>query len=237
MPATYVNIWDPIRKLLAGTPVARQRGYGAGRFSFNTRGGRCDECDGNGVTVAEMSFLPDVVMTCETCQGARFSPETLDARWRGLSAADLLDLDVQAALRVFEPVRKVARPLGLMDELGLGYLRLGQPSHTLSGGEAQRLKLAAELGKSARSGPSLYVLDEPTTGLHRADVARLVAMLQRLVDRGDTVVVIEHQPDLIAASDWVVDLGPEGGSAGGRIIAEGPPAAIVAADTATGRAL
>ena len=237
VPATYVGIWDPIRKLLAGTPEARAAGYTASRFSFNTKGGRCPECEGNGVRVAEMSFLPDVVMPCETCSGARFSPETLRVRWRGLSAGEILGLDVSAARRVFEPVRKVEAPLAVLEELGLGYLHLGQPSHTLSGGEAQRLKLVSELGKRARGGGSLYVLDEPTTGLHRADVVRLVGMLQRLVERGDSVVVIEHQPDLIQASDWVVDLGPEGGLEGGRIVAEGPPEAIIAAETATGAAL
>ncbi|MCA9536095.1 MAG: ATP-binding cassette domain-containing protein, partial [Myxococcales bacterium] len=238
VPATYIDIWDVIRGLLAGTPEARARGYAATRFSFNTAGGRCEACAGNGSSVAEMSFLPDVVVPCDTCRGARFDEATLRVRWRGLDAGALLDLDVTSALRVFESVPKVRRPLELLADLGLGYLRLGQPSHTLSGGEAQRLKLVSELSKASGAGPTLYVLDEPTTGLHRDDVTRLVEVLQRFVERGDSVVVIEHHPDLIHAADWVVDLGPEGGAGGGQVVVAGSPDAVMACvDSHTGRAL
>jgi excinuclease ABC subunit A len=234
VPATYVGVWDEVRRLLAGTPEARSRGYSASRFSFNVAGGRCTGCDGQGALTVEMAFLPDVLVPCEDCGGLRFGPETLEVRWHDRSAGELLDMDVGEAARFFAPVPKVCRPLALMDELGLGYLKLGQPSNTLSGGEAQRLKLVSEVG-AVQSGPTLYVMDEPTTGLHRDDVWRLVGLLDRLVERGDTVVVIEHQPDVILAADWVVDLGPEGGEGGGRIVAEGPPEAI--RDTATGHAL
>lgn len=237
VPATYIDLWNPIRALLAGTPEARARGFEPTRFSFNTKGGRCEACEGNGSSVAEMSFLPDVIVPCETCRGARFDEATLAVRWRGLDAGALLDLDVSSAIRVFESVPKVRKPLELLADLGLGYLRLGQPSHTLSGGEAQRLKLVSELSKAAGAGPTLYVLDEPTTGLHRDDVSRLIEVLQRFVDRGDSVVVIEHHPDLIGAADWVVDLGPEGGEGGGFIVAEGSPADIAASGSHTGRAL
>ncbi|MCB9658954.1 MAG: excinuclease ABC subunit UvrA [Sandaracinaceae bacterium] len=226
VPATYIDVWNVVRELLAGTKEARARGFAATRFSFNTAGGRCETCAGNGSSVAEMSFLPDVVLPCDACGGARFDETTLAVRWRGLSASALLDLDVASAVRVFESVPKVRRPLELLLDLGLGYLRLGQPSHTLSGGEAQRLKLVSELGKAAGTGPTLYVLDEPTTGLHRDDVRRLIDVLQRFVDRGDTVVVIEHHLDLIHAADWAVDLGPEGGEGGGAITFAGTPSAL-----------
>jgi len=222
VPATYVGVWDEMRKLLAGTPEARARGYGPGRFSFNTPEGRCPVCDGNGALTAEMAFLPDVLLPCDACGGMRFTPETLEVTLHGLSAGQILDLEIEEATEVFRQVHRVAQPLQLLADLGLGYLRLGQASNTLSGGEAQRLKLVAELGTSA-SGATLYVLDEPTTGLHRDDVTRLIALLGRFVDRGDTVVVIEHHPDVMLVADHVVDLGPEGGAGGGRVVTQGTP--------------
>ncbi|MBX7192532.1 MAG: ATP-binding cassette domain-containing protein [Sandaracinaceae bacterium] len=238
VPATYVGVWDEIRKLLAQTPEARARGYDAGRFSFNVaHGGRCPTCEGNGQLTLEMAFLPDVYVPCETCRGMRFSDETLAPKLHGASAGELLRMEIEDAAKVLSAVPKVAAPLALLDDLGVGYLELGQPSNTLSGGEAQRVKLVAELATSAK-GRTLYVLDEPTTGLHRDDVARLVRVLERFVERGDTVVVIEHQLDVILAADWVIDLGPEGGDAGGRIVACGTPEEIAAReDSHTGRAL
>ncbi len=238
VPATYVGVWDEIRKLLAGTPEARARGYDAGRFSFNvSHGGRCPTCEGNGQLTIEMAFLPDVYVPCETCRGMRFSEETLAPKLHGASAGQLLRMEIEDAAKVLSAVPKVAAPLSLLDDLGVGYLELGQPSNTLSGGEAQRVKLVAELASSAK-GRTLYVLDEPTTGLHRDDVARLLRVLERFVARGDTVVVIEHQLDVILAADWVIDLGPEGGEAGGRIVASGTPEQIAANEEShTGRAL
>ncbi len=237
VPATYVGVWDELRRLFAKTPEARARGYEASRFSFNVaHAGRCPTCQGNGILTVEMAFLPDVHLPCETCDGMRFTRETLAPTIHGASAGALLRMEIEQAAGVLAAIPKVARPLELLTELGLGYLELGQPSSTLSGGEAQRLKLVAELGASA-SGPTLYVLDEPTTGLHRDDVTRLIKVLNRFVERGDTVVVVEHQLDVILACDWVIDLGPEGGAAGGRIVAEGPPERIARAGTHTGRAL
>jgi excinuclease ABC subunit A len=226
VPATYISIWDIVRKLLAGLPEARARGYSASRFSFNTTAGRCSSCEGQGALCVEMAFLPDVLVPCEACKGQRFGPETLEVRWQGLSAGELLDLDVSQAAELFHVIPKIAQPLRLLDTLGLGYLKLGQPSNTLSGGEAQRLKLVAELGVR-QGGHGLYVMDEPTTGLHRDDVMKLLGLLERLVDRGDTVVVIEHHTDVMLAADWLVDLGPEGGDDGGRIVYAGPPADIL----------
>ncbi len=237
VPATYVDVWDELRKLLAATPEARARGWGPSRFSFNTDDGRCPACKGNGALKVEMAFLPDVHLPCEECRGNRFTDETLEVRLHGLSAGEILALDLEQAAEVFAAIPRVAKPLALLNELGLGYLKLGQPSNTLSGGEAQRLKLVAELGTSA-SGPTLYVLDEPTTGLHRDDVRRLASVLERFVERGDTVVVIEHHPDVIAAADWIVDLGPEGGEGGGRVVVEGPPERVAAHEkSATGAVL
>ncbi len=238
VPATYVGVWDEIRKLLAQTPEARARGYDAGRFSFNVaHGGRCPTCEGNGQLTIEMAFLPDVYVPCETCRGMRFSEETLAPKLHGVSAGELLRMEVEDAAKVLAAVPRVAGPLALLDELGVGYLELGQPSNTLSGGEAQRVKLVAELATSAK-GRTLYVLDEPTTGLHRDDVARLVRVLERFVERGDTVVVIEHQLDVVLAADWVIDLGPEGGEAGGRVVACGTPEDVAACEAShTGRAL
>ena len=218
--------WNAVRQLLAGTPEARARGYTASRFSFNVEEGRCPEFKGQGSIHVEMAFLPDVDVHCETCNAMRFTPETLSVRWQGLNAGELLALEVSEAVEVFSPVKTIRQPLELLDELGLGYLHLGQPSNTLSGGEAQRIKLVSELAAGLNAGPTLYVMDEPTTGLHRDDVDRLLGVLDRLVDRGDTVVVIEHHPDVMLAADWIVDLGPEGGIEGGRVVAEGTPESI-----------
>ena len=220
------------------TPEARARGFGPARFSFNTgAGGRCQACEGQGSVSHEMSFLPDVTTPCEACGGMRFDAPTREVRYHGLDVGEVLHLTVEEAREVFSAMPRVASPLQCLVELGVGYLQLGQGSHTLSGGEAQRLKLAAELTASARHEPTLYVLDEPTTGLHLSDVEKLVRFLGRLVDRGDTLVVIEHHPAVIAAADHVVELGPEGGEAGGRIVAEGPPARVARKDTATGQVL
>jgi excinuclease ABC subunit A len=238
IPATFLGIWDDIRKLFAGMPDAKTRGYTAARFSFNTAaGGRCPTCEGQGVISHEMSFLPDVVTTCEACSGARFEPATLDVRYLGVSIGDILNRTAEAAAELFSSHPKIREPLTTMCDLGIGYLRLGQGSHTLSGGEAQRLKLTEELCSSARSKPTLYVLDEPTTGLHLSDVKRLVAVLDRLVQRGHTLVVIEHHPVVIAAADHVIELGPEGGEGGGKVVAEGSPEVIARRATATGRVL
>ncbi len=237
VPATYVGVWDEIRKLFAATPAARTRGYTASRFSFNVEAGRCPACEGQGVITAEMSFLPQVLATCQACHGLRFNAETLDVRLHDRSAGQMLQMHIDQARDVLAAVPKVRRPLDLLCQLGLGYLTLGQPSNTLSGGEAQRLKLVSELA-TVNSGPTLYVMDEPTTGLHREDVYRLMAVLSELVERGDTVLVIEHHPDVIIAADWVIDLGPEGGVDGGTIVAQGTPEQIMACPQShTGAAL
>jgi excinuclease ABC subunit A len=225
VPATYVGMFDTLREIFAKTTEARARGFGVDRFSFNASAGRCAECEGQGRVKVEMAFLPVVEVACEGCGGARFDRTTLEARFSGRSIADVLALTVREAREIFAHVPKLSRCLELLEEVGLGYLQLGQPSTQLSGGEAQRIKLVRELSKKSR-GRALFVRDEPTPGRHAADVAKLVRALQRLVDRGDTVVVIEHNLDVIAAADLVYDLGPEGGSRGGVIVASGRPEEI-----------
>ena len=224
-PATYIGVMDDLRRIMAMAPLAKMRGYGPGRFSFNMAEGRCAACDGRGSIKVEMHFLPDVWITCETCGGRRFNRQTLEVRYRGRTIADMLEMEVSEALPFFANHSAVRRRLQLLEDVGLGYMKLGQASTTLSGGEAQRIKLARELSLRVR-GKALYLLDEPTTGLHFDDVARLVSVLHRLVDAGHTVVVIEHNEDVLKSADWIIDLGPEGGTGGGRIVAEGPPEAI-----------
>ena len=226
-PATYTGIFDAIRKLFATTKEARMRGWQPGRFSFNVKGGRCEVCAGQGVRRIEMHFLPDVFVTCDTCNGTRYDPQTLDVLWRGRTIADVLSMTIEEAAGFFEAHAPVHRMLTCLDQVGLGYLELGQTAPTLSGGEAQRVKLAKELGAS-RQGVVLYALDEPTTGLHFADVERLLSVLQRLADRGHTLIVIEHNLDVIKAADWIIDLGPEGGAGGGMLVASGPPSTVAA---------
>jgi excinuclease ABC subunit A len=234
-PATYCGILDPLRQLYASTPGARERGWEAGRFSFNTAGGRCETCEGRGATLVEMHFLPDVWVLCDSCKGRRFRRETLEVRYGGLSIADALTLRADEALEKFQRQRVIARGIQAIVDVGLGYLSLGQPGNTLSGGEAQRVKLAAELVQ--RKGHVVYVLDEPTTGLHLDDVAALVGVLHRLVEAGHTVITIEHHVEMLKQADWIVDLGPEAGAGGGLVVGQGPPAAIAKLDTPTGRAL
>jgi len=221
-PATYTKVFDQIRQLFAGTPEARARGYKPGRFSFNVKGGRCEACQGEGVLKVEMHFLPPVYVTCDVCKGRRYNRETLDIQYKGKSISDVLDMTIEEALEFFENIPSLRRKLQLLMDVGLGYLRLGQPAPTLSGGEAQRIKLARELAKKER-GRTLYLLDEPTTGLHMDDIKKLIDVLQRLVDRGNTVVVIEHNLDVIKSADWIIDLGPEGGDRGGEVVAVGTP--------------
>ncbi|RMG48951.1 MAG: excinuclease ABC subunit UvrA [Acidobacteria bacterium] len=224
-PATYVGVFAPIRELFAAVPEARARGYKPGRFSFNVRRGRCEACEGCGVVRIEMHFLPDMFVTCEECGGRRYAPETLEILWRGKSIADVLDMTVEQARSFFANVPQVERKLATLEAVGLGYIRLGQQATTLSGGEAQRVKLAKELSRRA-TGRTLYILDEPTTGLHFEDVRKLLDVLMKLRDDGNTIVVIEHNLDVIKSADWIIDLGPEGGDAGGRIVACGPPEAV-----------
>jgi excinuclease ABC subunit A len=221
-PATYTDLFTPIRELYSLTPEAKVRGYKPGRFSFNVRGGRCETCKGDGQIKIEMHFLPDVYVPCETCKGARYNRETLEVRFKGKSISDVLAMSVEEALSFFAKIPKLRRKLQTLHDVGLDYVKLGQPATTLSGGEAQRVKLAKELSKVA-TGRTLYILDEPTTGLHFADIEKLLDVLQRLVDSGNTVLVIEHNLDVIKQADWIVDLGPEGGEAGGEIVAAGTP--------------
>jgi excinuclease ABC subunit A len=236
-PATYTGVWDDIRRVFAGTKPARQRGYGPGRFSFNAKRGRCEACAGQGIRRIEMNFLPDLEVTCPVCRGARFNRQTLAVRYRERSIADVLAMDIDGAASFFENHSSIHRALTTLADVGLGYLTLGQPSTTLSGGEAQRIKLATELARPA-AGHTLYILDEPTTGLHSDDIRRLLGVLGRLVEQENTVLVIEHNLDVIKSADWVIDLGPEGGAGGGRIVAVGTPEDVAACDAShTGRFL
>jgi excinuclease ABC subunit A len=221
-PATYTKMFDHIRKLFAATTEAKVRGYQPGRFSFNVKGGRCEACAGDGTIKIDMQFLPDVYVPCEVCGGRRYNRETLEVRYRGKNIGEVLDMSAEEALGFFQSLPTIAHHLQTLVDVGLGYVRLGQPATTLSGGEAQRVKLAAELRKRA-TGQTVYILDEPTTGLHFEDVRRLLSVLHRLVDKGNTVIVIEHDLDVVKTADWIIDLGPEGGSGGGRVVAEGAP--------------
>ncbi len=221
-PATYTNVFTPIRELFASLPESKMRGYKPGRFSFNVKGGRCEACRGDGTIKIEMHFLPDVYVKCEVCHGRRYNRETLQIEYKGKNIADVLDMTVEEALEFFAHIPAIKRKLQTLYDVGLGYLRLGQPAPTLSGGEAQRVKLSKELSRIA-TGKTMYILDEPTVGLHAADVARLINVLNRLVSKGNTVVVIEHNLDVIKVADHVIDLGPEGGDRGGEIVAEGTP--------------
>jgi excinuclease ABC subunit A len=237
-PATYIGFYDSIRDLFADTEVARERGYKAGRFSFNVKGGRCEECQGEGVITTQLYFMPDVEVLCGACKGARFNPDTLEVTVRGKTIDDILNMSVEEGAKFFASEPSIGKKIELLDELGLGYLTLGQSSTTLSGGEAQRVKIATELGKLQRARHTLYILDEPTTGLHLADVERLLEALTRLVDAGHTVLLIEHHLDVIQTADHVIDLGPEGGHAGGEVVVEGPPEKIAASKRShTGRFL
>ncbi|GIW54779.1 MAG: hypothetical protein KatS3mg082_1183 [Nitrospiraceae bacterium] len=221
-PATYTGLFTFIRDLFSNLPESRVRGYKPGRYSFNVKGGRCEACQGDGLIKIEMHFLPDIYVTCEVCKGQRYNRETLDIRYKGRSIADVLDMTVDEALEFFEHIPLIKAKLQTLHDVGLHYIKLGQSATTLSGGEAQRVKLSRELSKRA-TGRTLYILDEPTTGLHFADIQRLLDVLNRLVEAGNTVVVIEHNLDVIKNADWIIDLGPEGGDHGGEIVAEGTP--------------
>jgi excinuclease ABC subunit A len=224
-PATYTGLWTPLRDLFAELPESKMRGYRSGRFSFNVKGGRCEACEGQGVLQIQMQFMPDIYVTCDVCHGTRFNRETLQVRYKGRNIAEVLDMTVTEAMAFFKDIPSIARKLQTLEEVGLGYIRLGQPATTLSGGEAQRVKLSRELSKRA-TGRTIYVLDEPSVGLHHADVHKLIHVLNKLVDDGNTVVVIEHHLDIIKVADWIIDLGPEGGEGGGRIVAQGTPEQI-----------
>ncbi|MDQ4115918.1 MAG: excinuclease ABC subunit UvrA [Actinomycetota bacterium] len=226
-PATYTGVWDKIRKLFAATTEAKVRGYQEGRFSFNVKGGRCEACTGDGTIKIEMNFLPDVYVPCEVCRGARYNRETLEVHYKGKTVADVLDMPIEEAAEFFAPITSISRYLRTLVDVGLGYVRLGQPAPTLSGGEAQRVKLSSELQKRS-NGKTVYILDEPTTGLHFDDIRKLLAVIQGLVDKGNTVIVIEHNLDVIKTSDWIIDMGPEGGSGGGTVVAEGTPEQVAA---------
>jgi excinuclease ABC subunit A len=236
-PATYTDLFAPIRDWFAELPESRARGYKSGRFSFNVKGGRCEACQGDGVLKIEMHFLPDVYVTCDTCKGKRYNRETLDIRFRDKTIADVLAMTVDEAVPYFSAQPRIRDRLKILQQVGLGYIALGQQATTLSGGEAQRIKLSKELARRA-TGRTLYILDEPTTGLHFEDVRKLLEVLHALVDQGNTVVVIEHNLEVIKTADWILDLGPEGGDGGGRIVAEGTPEDIAAcAESHTGRFL
>ena len=236
-PATYTSVFDDIRDLFAKTSEAKMRGYQKGRFSFNVKGGRCEACKGDGIIKIEMHFLPDVYVPCEVCHGTRYNSETLEVRYKGKNIAEVLEMTIEDAVEFFENVPKIARKLQTIIDVGLGYMTLGQPATTLSGGEAQRMKLASELHKR-QNGHNFYILDEPTTGLHADDIARLLVVLERLVEAGNTVLVIEHNLDVIKVADYVIDLGPEGGAGGGTILATGTPEDIAEVEEShTGRFL
>jgi excinuclease ABC subunit A len=228
-PATYTGVWDHVRKLFAATNEAKVRGYTPGRFSFNVAGGRCEACAGDGTIKIEMHFLPDVYVPCEVCKGARYNRDTLDIEFRGKNVSDVLNLSCEEALEFFANQPPIARHMQTLVDVGLGYVRLGQPAPTLSGGEAQRVKLASELAKRS-TGHTIYILDEPTTGLHFEDIRKLLTVLSRLVDQGNTVLVIEHNLDVIKTADWVIDLGPEGGTGGGLVVVEGAPELVAKTD-------
>ena len=236
-PATYTGLFTPIRELFAGVPSARERGYGPGRFSFNVRGGRCEACEGDGMIRVEMHFLPDVYVPCDVCKGQRYNRETLEIHYKGKSIADVLDMTVEEAHTFFESVPQINRRLQTLLDVGLGYIRLGQSATTLSGGEAQRVKLSQELSKRD-TGRTLYILDEPTTGLHFHDIALLLKVLTSLRDQGNTLVIIEHNLDVIKTADWLIDMGPEGGAGGGHLVAAGTPETVAACEAShTGRYL
>ena len=228
-PATYIGVFGPIRDLFSQLPASRTRGYEPGRFSFNVSGGRCETCQGDGMIKIDMHFLSDVYVTCESCNGRRYNRETLDVTYRGKSIADVLEMTVEEALAFFQKIPKISQQLRALHDVGLGYVRLGQSATTLSGGEAQRIKLAAELGKTA-TGKTLYLLDEPTTGLHFADISTLLQVFYRLRDQGNSLIVIEHNLDVIKCADWVIDMGPGGGETGGTVVAEGTPEGISKAE-------
>ncbi|MGB4787505.1 MAG: ATP-binding cassette domain-containing protein, partial [Lentibacter algarum] len=221
-PATYTGAFTPIRDWFAGLPEAKTRGYKPGRFSFNVKGGRCEACQGDGVIKIEMHFLPDVYVECETCKGARYNRETLEVKFKGKSIADVLDMNVEEAQEFFKAVPSIREKMDALMRVGLGYIKVGQQATTLSGGEAQRVKLSKELAKRS-TGRTLYILDEPTTGLHFEDVRKLLEVLQELVEGGNTVIVIEHNLDVVKTADWIIDIGPEGGDGGGEIVAVGTP--------------
>jgi excinuclease ABC subunit A len=224
-PATYTGVFDAVRKLFSQTQEAKVRGYLPGRFSFNVKGGRCEACAGDGTIKIEMHFLPDVYVPCEVCKGARYNRDTLDVTFKGKNIAEVLDMPCEEALEFFKNQPVIARHMQTIVDVGLGYVRLGQPAPTLSGGEAQRVKLASELSKRS-TGHTMYILDEPTTGLHFDDIRKLLNVLSRLVDQGNTVLVIEHNLDVIKTADWVIDLGPEGGDGGGSVVVEGTPETV-----------
>ena len=224
-PATYTGAFTPIRDWFAGLPEAKARGYKAGRFSFNVKGGRCEACQGDGVIKIEMHFLPDVYVQCDVCKGKRYNRETLEITYKGKSIADVLALTVEEGVEFFKAVPSIRDKLVTLEQVGLGYVQIGQAATTLSGGEAQRVKLSKELSRRA-TGKTLYILDEPTTGLHFEDIRKLMEVLHTLVDQGNTVIVIEHNLEVIKTADWIIDLGPEGGSGGGRVVAEGSPEAV-----------
>ncbi|MGB0963167.1 MAG: excinuclease ABC subunit A, partial [Mycobacterium sp.] len=225
--ATYTGVFDKIRTLFAATTEAKVRGYQPGRFSFNVKGGRCEACSGDGTIKIEMNFLPDVYVPCEVCQGARYNRETLEVHYKGKTIAEVLDMSIEEAAEFFSPITSIHRYLKTLVDVGLGYVRLGQPAPTLSGGEAQRVKLASELQKRS-TGRTVYILDEPTTGLHFDDIRKLLMVINGLVDKGNTVIVIEHNLDVIKTSDWIVDMGPDGGSGGGTVVATGTPEDVAA---------